>query len=74
MSEGKSLDSDDLMMWRLPLKALNLHSIKQPSQFQVAVYMAKRDFVDHCDFVDPVGEFQLNLEILLKISFTMIGD
>lgn len=30
--------------------------------FQVAVYMAKRDFVDHCDFVDPVGEFRLNLE------------
>lgn len=24
--------------------------------FQVAVYMGKRDFVDHCDFVDPVGE------------------
>uniref|UniRef100_A0A8C7Y6C0 S-arrestin n=1 Tax=Oryzias sinensis TaxID=183150 RepID=A0A8C7Y6C0_9TELE len=22
--------------------------------FQVAVYLAKRDFVDHCDFVDPV--------------------
>lgn len=27
-----------------------------PSVFQVAVYMAKRDFVDHCDVVDPVGE------------------
>lgn len=27
-----------------------------PSVFQVAVYMAKRDFVDHCDTVDPVGE------------------
>uniref|UniRef100_A0A8C4DVL2 S-arrestin n=1 Tax=Dicentrarchus labrax TaxID=13489 RepID=A0A8C4DVL2_DICLA len=26
----------------------------EPSVFQVAVYMAKRDFVDHCDFVDPV--------------------
>lgn len=24
---------------------------------QVGVYMGKRDFVDHCDFVDPVGEF-----------------
>uniref|UniRef100_A0A3Q4GPM4 S-arrestin n=1 Tax=Neolamprologus brichardi TaxID=32507 RepID=A0A3Q4GPM4_NEOBR len=23
--------------------------------FQVTVYMAKRDFVDHCDFVDPVA-------------------
>lgn len=29
--------------------------------FQVVVYMGKRDFVDHCDFVDPVGEFRLNL-------------
>lgn len=29
--------------------------------FQVAVYMGKRDFVDHCDFVDPVGEFRLSL-------------
>lgn len=23
--------------------------------------MAKRDFVDHCDFVDPVGEFRRTL-------------
>uniref|UniRef100_A0A673KQS2 Uncharacterized protein n=1 Tax=Sinocyclocheilus rhinocerous TaxID=307959 RepID=A0A673KQS2_9TELE len=22
----------------------------------VGVYMGKRDFVDHCDFVDPVGK------------------
>uniref|UniRef100_A0A3Q3WK14 S-arrestin n=1 Tax=Mola mola TaxID=94237 RepID=A0A3Q3WK14_MOLML len=28
----------------------------------VAVYMAKRDFVDHCDFVDPVGELKINPE------------
>lgn len=27
--------------------------------FQVAIYMGKRDFVDHCDFVDPVGELWL---------------
>lgn len=24
--------------------------------------MAKRDFVDHCDFVDPVGEFIKDLK------------
>lgn len=34
-----------------PIKPYNL------CLFQVGVYMAKRDFVDRCDSVDPVGEF-----------------
>lgn len=33
-----------------------VQSLTLSTVFQVAVYMGKRDFVDHCDFVDPVGE------------------
>uniref|UniRef100_A0AAQ5WW69 S-arrestin n=1 Tax=Amphiprion ocellaris TaxID=80972 RepID=A0AAQ5WW69_AMPOC len=33
---------------------------------QVAVYMAKRDFVDHCDFVDPVDGVILIDPVQLK--------
>uniref|UniRef100_A0A669C4L4 S-arrestin n=1 Tax=Oreochromis niloticus TaxID=8128 RepID=A0A669C4L4_ORENI len=33
----------------------------------VTVYMAKRDFVDHCDFVDPVGESRLY--VMLSCTF-----
>lgn len=37
--------------------------------FQVAVYMGKRDFVDHCDFVDPVGERSIYV-FILKLADT----
>ncbi len=41
----------------------SLEQSTEPSVLQVAVYMAKRDFVDHGDLVDPVGEFKLNLKV-----------
>ncbi len=28
--------------------------------------MGKRDFVDHCDFVDPVGEFNSQSRLTCK--------
>lgn len=30
--------------------------------FQITVYLGKRDFVDHLDHVDPVGELTPHLE------------
>lgn len=43
--------------------------------FQVVVYMGKRDFVDHCDFVDPVGELRLNLaHVRLCCTLRLLGS
>uniref|UniRef100_A0A8C1WRZ2 Uncharacterized protein n=1 Tax=Cyprinus carpio TaxID=7962 RepID=A0A8C1WRZ2_CYPCA len=32
----------------------------------VGVYMGKRDFVDHCEFVDPVGELNSQSQLTCK--------
>lgn len=48
----------EVIRWSLATNAVR-------TVLQVAVYMGKRDFVDHCDFVDPVGEniYTYNFEI-----------
>uniref|UniRef100_A0A3B3UKS8 S-arrestin n=1 Tax=Poecilia latipinna TaxID=48699 RepID=A0A3B3UKS8_9TELE len=39
----------------------------------VAVYMAKRDFVDHCDFVDPVGVIVIDPVQLKGKKYVMLS-
>lgn len=41
---------------------------------QLTVYLGKRDFVDHLDHVDPVGESLTSVLMLFSWGETLKGD